>query len=305
MKPQESALGKTAHRWGGHSMWTPLRRALVRAPSDSFGVADPEAWGYSSRPDVPAAQAEHAALVTCLEAAGVEVYQHDAELPGLSDAIFVYDGVLITNEGAIVLRPGKPARRGEEEAAAKRLGELGVPILGHLEGDATADGGDLLWLDTDHLIVGRGFRTNREGARQLRGLLEPLGVEVAEAHLPVHSGSRHCLHLLSLISLLDRDLAVVSPKLFPVPLWQELQRRSFELVEVPDEEFATQGANVLALGPRHVLVLEGSPETRRRLEAAGCRVESYCGDEISHKAEGGPTCLTLPIYRSFDSEDLS
>ena len=283
--------------WGGQSMWTPLRRVLVRAPSESFAVVDPGAWGYSERPDLAAALREHDGLVAILESAGVEVLRHDADLPGLADSIFVYDGVLMTHAGALVLRPGKPARRGEETALATRLEELDVPIVGRLDGEATADGGDLLWLAEDHLVAGRGFRTNPEGVRQLRSLLAPLGVEVSVAHLPVHTGSGHCLHLLSMISLLDCDLAVVYPGLFPVPLWQELKRRGFEVVEVPDDEFATQGPNVLALGPRHVVVLEGSPETRRRLEAAGCRVESYRGDEISHKAEGGPTCLTLPVQR--------
>lgn len=284
--------------WGAQSMWAPLRRVLVRAPDESFAVDDPSAWGYSERPDVAAARAEHDALVTLLERAGVEVLRHEAKLPGRADAIFVYDGALMTREGAVILRPGKASRRGEEVALAAWLEELGVPILGRLRGDATADGGDLLWLADDHLVAGRGFRTNAEGVEQLREILAPLGVEVTEAHLPVHRGERHCLHLLSLLSLLDRDLAVVYPGLLPVPLWQELRRRGFDLVEVPEVEFATQGPNVLALGPRDVVVLEGSPETRRRLEAAGCRVASYRGDEISHKAEGGPTCLTLPLLRT-------
>jgi N-dimethylarginine dimethylaminohydrolase len=262
-----------------------------------FAVDDAAAWGYSAPPDLAAARVEHAGLVAVLEAAGVRVEVHDGALPGLADSIFVYDPTLMTDHGVIVLQLGKASRRGEEPALGRRLEELGVPILGRLTGDATADGGDLLWLETDHLVAGRSFRTNAEGVRRLRLLLEPIGVEVSEAHLPVHSGSRHCLHLLSLISLLDRDLAVAYPGLFPVPLWQELRHRGVEFVEVPDEEFATQGSNVLALGPRHVLVLEGSPVTRKRLEAAGCRVESYRGDEISHKAEGGPTCLTLPVLR--------
>lgn len=279
-------------------MWRPLRRVLVRPPSDSFAVEDPAAWGYSGRPDVERAKGEHATLMSLLRDEGVEVEVHGAELPGLADSIFVYDPVLITDAGTVVLRSGKPSRRGEEDALAERLESLGVPIHGRLDGDATADGGDLLWLDEEHLVAGRGFRTNHAGVEQLKALLTPLGVHVAEAHLPVAGGDRHCLHLLSLVSLLDRDLVVVYPRLFPVPLWQELERRGIQVVEVPDEEFATQGPNVLALAPRRVLVLEGSPETRRRLEAAGCTVLSYRGEEISHKAEGGPTCLTLPILRS-------
>jgi N-dimethylarginine dimethylaminohydrolase len=155
----------------------------------------------------------------------------------------------------------------------------------------------MFWLDKDTLAVGIGFRTNAEGVAQLRAGLAPLGVSVLAFELPYFQGPKACLHLLSLVSLLDHDLAVAHPPLMPVPFWQELRRRGFELVEVAEEEFATQASNVLALAPRKGLMLEDNELTRRRLEDAGCEVLTYRGRELSLKAEGGPTCLTQPLLR--------
>ena len=180
---------------------------------------------------------------------------------------------------------------------ARRFQALGVPVLATLEGTALAEGGDMLWLDHDTLAVGLGFRTNAEGVRQLREVLAPLGISVISVDLPYATGPEACLHLLSLISLVDHDLAVVYPPLLAVPFWQELRRRAIRLIEVPEQEFATMGTNVLALAPGECLMLEGNPITRRRLEQAGCEVRTYRGNEISLKAEGGPTCLTRPILR--------
>ncbi|MEA2603569.1 MAG: dimethylargininase [Acidobacteriota bacterium] len=283
--------------YGSQSMVAPLRRVLVRRPDAAFGGADPAVWHYTSRPDLAAAQREHDALVDLLRAAGAEVVEHAAPQPERADAIFVFDPVLITDRGAVLLRMGKALRRGEEEAMGRRLQEVGVPILGALGGEATAEGGDLLWLDRHTLAAGHGFRTNAEGLRQLREILGPLDVEVVPVELPYFGGPEACLHLLSLISLVDDDLAVVYPPLLAVPFWRRLRDRGIRLVEVPEEEFPTQGPNVLALGPRKALMLEGNPATRRRLEEAGCEVVTYVGREISLKAEGGPTCLTQPLLR--------
>lgn len=284
-------------QYGGQSMIAPLRRVLVRRPDAAFAVEDPQRWHYTARPNLALAQQEHAALVSLLRQAGAEVIYHDEAQPGRADAIFVFDPVLMTDEGAIVLRMGKVLRQGEEAALARRLAALGVPIAGRLHGAARAEGGDLLWLDHDTLAVGLGFRTNAEGFRQLAAILAPQGVTLIPVPLPFYQGPEACLHLLSLISLVDRELAVVYPPLLPVPFWRLLQERGWRLVEVPPEEFETMGSNVLALAPGQCLLLAGNPVTRRRLAEAGCEVLTYRGQEISLKAEGGPTCLTLPILR--------
>jgi N-dimethylarginine dimethylaminohydrolase len=279
-------------------MVDPLQRVLVRRPDEAFGNADPATWHYVSSPDLATAQAEHDALIAILEDAGCEVLYHEAALPEHADAIFTHDPVIVTDKGSVILRMGKARRRGEEPAIEKTLVEHGVPTLATLEGEAMAEGGDLMWLDHDTLAVGRGYRTNAEGLRQLTAALRPIGVETVEVQLPHGDGPESCLHLMSMISMLDHDLAVVSMPLLPVPFVELLADRRVELVEVPDEEYPTMAPNVLALAPRKCLMIEGNPITRNRLEAAGCEVLTYKGDELSLKAEGGATCLTRPILRS-------
>jgi len=284
--------------YGSQSMVEPLKRVLVRRPDQAFGNADPARWHYVSQPELKSAQAEHDALTTTLREAGCEVLFHEAPLPDHADAIFTHDPVIVTDEGAVVLRMGKVERRGEEAAITSTLEGLGVPILATLEGEATAEGGDLLWLDRQTLAVGRGYRTNAEGFRQLTAALRPLGVETVEVQLPHGDGPLSCLHLMSFISMLDHDLAVVYPPLVPVPFMELLAERGIALVEVPETEYPTMGPNVLALAPRKCLAIEGNPATRERMEAAGCEVLTYSGRELSLKAEGGATCLTRPVLRS-------
>ena len=283
--------------YGCQSMIAPLRRVLVKRPDEVFAAADPAQWHYTGQPNLEIARQEHDALVALLRQAGAEVIYHDEVQPGRADAIYVFDPALVTDRGAVILRMGKPLRRGEEAAIARRLETLGVPIHYTLHGQAQAEGGDLLWLDHDTLAVGLGFRTNAEGLRQLEEAMDGLGVTVIPVELPYYTGPEACLHLLSLISIVDHDLAVVYPPLLSVPFWQHLRGRGFRLIEVPPEEFETMGPNVLALAPGRCLMLEGNPITRQRLEDAGCEVLTYRGNEISLKAEGGPTCLTRPILR--------
>ncbi|MBX0329586.1 amidinotransferase [Oscillochloris sp. ZM17-4] len=283
--------------YGSQSMVAPLRRVLVRRPDAAFAVEDPAAWHYTSRPDLPAAQAEHDALVATLRQFGAEVIEQAVAQPGRADAIFVHDPALVTDAGAIILSMGKPLREGEPEAMAEAFAALDIPIHARLSGEARAEGGDLLWLDHDTLAVGLGFRTNAEGLRQLGAALAPLGAKALPVELPYYTGPDACLHLMSLISLLADDLAVVYSPLLSVPFYQELQRRGVRMVEVPESEFLTMGTNVLALAPGECLMLEGNPITQERLARAGCEVRTYKGDEISLKAEGGATCLTRPILR--------
>ncbi len=283
--------------YGCQDMVGRLRRVIVRRPDASFAQADPRLWHYTARPRLAAARREHELFVEILRKSGAEILEHDVPQPGRADAVFVHDPALVTDEGAVLLRMGKALRRGEEDSLGAAFERFGVPILGHLTGEATAEGGDLLWLDHDTLAVGQGFRTNAEGSAQLERILRPLGVRLVPVSLPYFEGPEACLHLMSLISLFDRDLAVVYPRFLPVPFSRELRERGIDWIEVPDAEFATMGPNVLALAPRDVVALRGNPVTKRRLAAMGCRVQTYRGEEISLKAEGGPTCLTRPVLR--------
>jgi N-dimethylarginine dimethylaminohydrolase len=275
-----------------------LRRVLVRRPDEAMAAADPAVWHYTAAIDLAAARAAHDCLVEALRVWDVEVLYHDERLPHHADSVFVFDPVLVTDAGAVLLSMGKEARRGEEEPLGRALERHGVPLLARLGGRARAEGGDTMWLDHDTLAVGRGFRTNAEAVRQLREILGPLGVAVVDYDMPYFGGPAACLHLLSLISPLDVDLAVAYPPLMPTGFWRELRRRGVRLLEVPEAEFLhTQATNVLAVAPRRCIVLDGSPVTRRRLEEAGCEVLAVPGEALSFKAEGGPTCLTRPVLR--------
>ena len=278
-------------------MVDPLRRVLVKRPDAAFAVADPHAWHYAGRPDLGIARAEHDAFVGVLRDAGVEVLYHDVPQPGRADSVFVHDPAIVTDRGAILLRMGKRLREGEEVAIGKRFEEIDIPILYELHDDARGEGGDLVWIDHDTLAVGQGFRTNEEGLQQIDEAVGPLGVKTVSADLPYGEGPDACLHLMSLISLIRSNLAVIYEPLLPTPLHEFLARRGMRFVPVPDEEFDSMGCNVLAVAPGECLMLEGNPVTKARLEKAGCHVRTYRGNEISLKAEGGPTCLTRPLLR--------
>jgi dimethylargininase len=276
-------------------MVAPLRRVLVVAPRPDEAARWREA-GWRSAPDRGRLAAEHEAFCAELRVAGAEVVRAETSRESGLDAIYPYDPALVLDDGALLLRPGKTSRLGEVGLLAEALREAEVPVAGRLEAPATVDGGDTCWLDERTLLVGRGYRTNDAGIAGLRRLLPE--VDVIAFDLPHHRGRRELLHLLSVLSPLDHDLAVAYLPLLPVRLVELLGARGVELVEVPDGELAGQGPNVLALAPRVALALDGSPETRRRLERAGVDVRVYSGAELSLKGDGGPTCLTRPILRA-------
>jgi dimethylargininase len=288
----------TGRAWGGQSMVAPLKRVLVRKPAPPAAEERFADFGYPRAVDHNRTEQEHDAFRALLAEGGAEVVIAGPDEPGLLDAIFAYDPSLMTDAGAVLLRPGKELRLPEVELAEQAYGELGIPVIGRIEAPGTVEGGDTVWLDERTLAVGRGYRTNDEGIRQLSALLAPHGIDTIRVELPHWRGPDECLHLMSFISPVADRLAVVYPPLMSVPFVQELQRRGWSFIEVPDEEFETHGCNVLTLAPMRVLVCDGSPVTRARLEAAGCDVMVYSGDELSHNRAGGPTCLTRPILRA-------
>ena len=278
--------------FGCRDMTGRLLRVLVRPPHPAACTLWRE-YGWRSEPDPAVLLREHEALCALLEQAGAEVVLA-APLDDDPDAIYAFDPALATERGAILLRPGKEGRRGEPAAAAVTLERAGVRVAARLEEPARAEGGDFIRLDARTMLAGRGYRTNSDGIRSVERVLP--GVEMLVFDLPHWHGEDEVMHLLSLLSPVDRDLAVCYPPLMPVRLVQLLRERDVELVEVPDEEFETMGSNVLALAPRVGLMLERNRETRRRLERAGVEILVYEGDELS-KGDGGPTCLTLPLLR--------
>ncbi len=272
-------------------MTAQLRRVLVRRPG---GFERWREYGWRAAPDPVRIAHEHEAFCALLEDGGAEVIVAEP-LDGNPDAVYVHDPATVVDGRAILLRPGKTGRQSEVEPLGADLRRAGVEIAVRLDAGEHAEGGDMLWLDERTLAVGRGYRTNDAGIEVLRRALPDH--EVIAVDLPHHRGRGEVMHMLSLISPLADDLALVYLPLMPVRLVELLEHRGVELVEVPDEEFESMACNVLALAPRVVLALDGNPETRRLLEAAGVEVLVYAGDELSRKGDGGPTCLTRPLAR--------
>jgi N-dimethylarginine dimethylaminohydrolase len=278
-----------------------LSSVVVKHARDGFVddqtiAAQWKALNYTDAPSLPRAIDEHDRFVEILRSSGAEVHLLPRNDRTTLDSIYVRDASISSPGGLILCGMGKPQRAGEPDAQDLALRTLGIRVAGRIAAPGRLEGGDLIWLDEATLAVGRGYRTNAEGIRQLRALVGD-GVEVVEVPLPHWRGAGDVMHLMSLISPVDKDLAVVYSPLLPVPFREWLQNRGVGFVETPHEEFDTMGTNVLALGPRRCLMLAGNPLTRHALERAGCEVLEYEGFEISVKGAGGPTCLTRPIVR--------
>ena len=280
-----------------------LERVAVKRPREAFvsdeaSAAQWQSLNFSAAPVLGGATAEHDAFVRILESAGATVDFLPADERTNLDSIYVRDASIVCSRGVILGRMGKRLRAGEPAAQKAAFRRMSVPIVGEITEPGCLEGGDVVWLDDRTIAVGHGYRTNESGILQLRSILADSIDDLIVVPLPHWRGPGDVLHLMSLVSPVDSDLAVVYSPLLPVPFRQQLLDLGYALVEVPAEEFDTMGTNVLALGPRECVVLAGNPQTRAALERAGARVTEYVGNEISVKGAGGPTCLTRPLARA-------
>lgn len=256
-----------------------------------------EALNYLSEPQFEKALDEYSEFRANFESADLELSEFSFDETVQIDSVYCRDAAIATDFGVIICNMGKGARINEPQAQELAFLSAGIPILSKIEGLGTLEGGDVAWLDENTLAVGHTYRTNLSGIAQLKALLEPKGIEVITVDLPHYKGPSDVFHLMSILSPVANNLAVIYSPLMPISFRNELIQRGFEFVEVPEEEFESMGCNVLALAPRKCLMVAGNPITESRLNAAGCEVISYAGAEISVKGGGGPTCLTRPIYR--------
>lgn len=286
--------------FGALDMVSPLRQVLVKKPGMAMATADPNIWHYSSALSKNLLERDHQALIEILENFGAEVLYLEQDPIELADTVFTHDVSLATPHGAVICRMGKTLRRGEQELHEDFYKQQKIPILGKIESPGTVEAGDCVWLDAKTLLVGLGFRTNESGLSQLQAILGPQQVEVHGFDLPVYQGSAACLHLMSILSMLDHNLALVCESMLPVRLMQFFITRGIECIPACEEEFKSSGTlstNVLALAPRECVVVDGFTETHKRLTDAGCTLHPFSGGELCMKAEGGPTCLTRPLWR--------
>lgn len=288
--------------YGSESNVGPLRSVLVKSPRVAHGgqaglAASWQALNYPALPRYDVALHQHAQFLALLRKAGAEIHELPAAEGTGPDSVYTHDPVIVTSRGAIGCRMGKAARDAEPAAAIRWLETIDIPTLGHIVAPGLLEGGDVVWLDPRTVAVGEGYRTNTAGIRQFRDLLGDLVDEVIGVPLPHWTGPADCLHLMSLISPVAPDLAVVYSRLLPVPFRHRLIERGWELVEVPDHEYDRMACNVLAVAPRRVIMLTGCPDTEAGLRSAGAEVWTFDGSDLCLLGGGGPTCLTRPLLR--------
>ncbi|GGJ97265.1 amidinotransferase [Lentibacillus kapialis] len=283
-------------------MYDQLKCVIVKHPEQAFisqsNLVDQwQTFNYIDVPDYAEALEEYREFIRMLNTHVDQIdYLPASNQTGL-DSIYTHDPVKFTHDGAIILKSGKTIRQSEAAEMKTHLEKQGIPIIGELTGDAVSDGGDIVWVDNHTLAVGLGYRTNREAIRQLKKITEPFVNHFIEVPLPHDRGEDECLHLMSIISIVDHDLAVVYSPLMPIFFRQYLLEQGFTLIEVPVAEYETLGCNVLALAPRVCVLPAGNEKTKQKLEHTGATVYEYKGNEISYKGTGGPTCLTCPVIR--------
>ena len=258
------------------------------------------AWrelGFRHAPDFAAAQSQHEILCGLLSEFGVEVVYLPPTESLTLDAVYAHDASLATDYGLVLMNPGKKSRVPEAQAHADFCGQLGVPMLGEIRALGVSESGDIVWLDSQTLLVGDGYRTNKVGIEQMRSLLSSKNVEVLSAPLPYGPGPSACLHLMSLMSMLDERTILVDLPWLAVETVELLKGRGFRLIEIEYSERDSLACNVLSLGGKRLIALEENAKTNQRMRDAGFDVLTFPGSEICINGAGGPTCLTRPLLR--------
>jgi N-dimethylarginine dimethylaminohydrolase len=287
-----------------HSEYLKLKSVYIKPVKKAFVSNEvlSKQWkelNYLSKPQFEKAVEEYEVFENSLKAEDVNIHYFSSNEDLSIDSMYCRDAAIATDFGMIICNMGKEGRILEPQAQRKEYLANNIQILGEIVSPGTIEGGDVAWLDKKTLAVGHTYRTNEEGISQLKGLLEPNGIEVIVANLPHYKGESDVFHLMSILSPVAKDLAVIYSPLMPIKFRNELIKRGFKFVEVPDDEFDSMGCNVLAVAPRKCIMVEGNPKTKKALEAAGCDVFAYKGEEISVKGGGGPTCLTRPLLRTY------
>ena len=286
-----------------HSEYNPLISVLLCHPEIAFQSPDKigkqwENLNYTDAPVLVSSLREYNNFLAILDSIGTKIEFLPNHKQLSMDALYCRDASIATDFGMIICRMGKKARAAEPQQHQQLYEQLNIPILGVIEAPGTLEGGDVAWVDHQTLAVGLSYRTNVEGVRQLKAMLEPRGVEVVQVDLPHYQGPEDVFHLMSIFSPVDKNLAVTYSPLMPISFRDFLLKKGYDFVEVPDEEFLSMGCNVLALSPRKCLLVEGNPKTEWELKKKGCIVLTYAGEDISIKGGGGPTCLTRPLQRT-------
>ena len=288
--------------YGCQSMIGSIEKILIKHPKDAFISQENldatfSNYGFLESPNYEKCLEEYAEFEDILRKHVPEIHYLSQNTGTGLDSLYTHDPVKITSKGAIYFPMGKPQRGGEGLATRTYFESIGVPTLGVIEAPCRIEGGDVVWIDERTVAIGRGYRTNDAGIQRFRELTKDIVDEIIVVPMPHADGPEACLHLMSIISFVDSDLAVVYSKYMPVFFREYLLNRGVTLIETPDDEYDTLGTNILALAPRICVILQGNDTVKARLEAAGAAVYDYPGRNISYFGTGGPTCLTSPFLR--------
>ena len=286
-----------------HSMVDPIKKILLKHPKDAFKDQETinqqcSGLNYFKSPNFNKSMSDYDQFVDLLISFGIEIYFLPEDTSTSIDSIYTHDPCVVSNNGVILCNMGKKARAPETNAMESYFKSIQIPIIGKIKESGTLEGGDIVWIDEKTIAVGEGYRTNKEGIKQLKYLLEDQVQNVITVPIPHWTGPEDCLHLMSNVSPIDHNLYLVYSRLLPVFFRKYLLERNIELIDVPDEEYESMGCNVLAVAPRKIIMINGNPITKRLLEEKNVDVHTYDGSEISIKGSGGPTCLTRPFLRS-------
>lgn len=288
--------------FGCQDMTSTIRRVLIKSPESAYKNqvnidSQYQDLNYFGRPDFVRSLEDYESFRSILKENGIEIHDLPANDITSLDSIYTHDPCLISNSGVILCSMGKTLRKKEPEMISKYFESLNIPIIGKISPPGKLEGGDIVWIDNRTVAVGVGYRSNLEGIAQLKEILSDDVDEIIPVHLPHWTGPSDCLHLMSNISPIDKNLFLVYSKLLPVSFREYLISRGIKLIEVPDDEYESMGCNVLAISPKKVIMIEGNDMTKKLLEIEGVDVSTYPGLEISYKGAGGPTCLTRPFLR--------
>ena len=283
-------------------MVNPIRKVLIKHTKEGFKSQSKlnqsaSKLNYLETPNFSKSISDYDQFVKLLKSFDIEIHYLPNNNNTTPDSIYTHDPCIVSNKGVILCSMGKDDRRSEVPAVESYFKSLDIPILGKIKKPGNLEGGDVVWINERSVAVGEGYRSNSEGIKQLKNLLSDLVDNVISVPLPHWTGPLDCLHLMSLLSPIDKDLFLVYSRLLPVPFLKYLSLLKIKLMHVPDNEYDTMGCNVLAVAPKKVIMLEGNPETKKMLEKNKVEVFCYDGSEISLKGAGGPTCLTRPFLR--------
>jgi len=286
--------------FGVSSMISPLKTVGMLKPMEALRTADPNRWHYGPSFDPTKVDSNYSSFTKTLANLDVDILWMTPLNNEIADSIFTYDASFMTQKGAILLSPGKQLRKGEEKIHEAFYKNNDIPIIGKTSGLAIAEGGDMFWLDEETLVIGKGFRTNQIGVEQIKRILTPFNIEVVSFDLPFFKGPKACLHLMSLISVVDKKKALAYVSLLPIGLVRLLEKKGYDLIEAPEDEFISSeglNINVLTIKPGICIMISGFPKTRKALEKSSVTVHTFDGSSLCIGCEGGPTCLTRPILR--------